>query len=123
MSQLKAIGLTKRNVNYKLCPGDTLKVRVPKGKPFVATISEPVPIVYAILCEQIDTVLFLIREFSPSLDVCLNGFFFNLSGFRFILQQQLEIIIYYSISCVSFHGRRNSIDNVAQMHQGHFTLL
>lgn len=52
-----------------------LKVRVPNKVPFVATISEPTPLIYAILCEQVEVVLVLITQFKASLDISISNWF------------------------------------------------
>jgi hypothetical protein len=93
---LRSSGVTKGNVNEKvvfflipqICPGQVLKVRVSGGTPFIDTIAEPIPLVYAILCEQTDTVLYLMRHFGARLDVAIDGVCLGLTGTRSTLQPQ-----------------------------------
>jgi hypothetical protein len=57
-------------------------VRSAGGTPFVDTISEPIPLVYAILWEQTETVLYLIRHFHARFDIAIDGVCFPLTGIR-----------------------------------------
>lgn len=45
------------------------------GKPFLQFVMNPTPLIYAILCEQVDTVLYLITRLRASLEVKMNGWY------------------------------------------------
>ena len=61
-------------------------MKVKKGKtPFVETIVEPTPLIYAILCEQVDTVSVLLEKFHASTGVAVDGVCFLFIGFPFTL--------------------------------------
>jgi hypothetical protein len=74
---LKKLGLTRKNVNLivsffsssQLCEGESLQVLAVSETPFVPYITNPTCLIYAILCEQIDTVLHLILKVHAKLDV------------------------------------------------------
>jgi hypothetical protein len=72
---LPLIGLNAHNVNDIVYPGAILKVKSTSGSPFVPTISDPTPLIYSILCEQIDTMLYLINSLQASLEISVNSVF------------------------------------------------
>ena len=61
-------------------------MRVKKGRtPFVETITGPTPLIYAILCEQVDTVAVLLEKFHASTGVAVDGVCFLFTGILFTL--------------------------------------
>lgn len=73
---LRQIGLNKKNVDNILGSNKLIQVKTPSGKPFLRAIRSPTPLVYAILCEQLDTVLYLILHLHSSFEKSVF-FFFN----------------------------------------------
>ena len=63
----------KKNIENFLSPGHPLRVKVPKGQPLIKMINDPTPLIYAILCEQKDTVLYLILYLHASFETKING--------------------------------------------------
>jgi hypothetical protein len=55
----------------KLGEGERLPIVAASGTPFVQFITNPTPLVYAILCEQADIVLHLILRVRAKLDVAI----------------------------------------------------
>jgi hypothetical protein len=100
--ELKSLGLTHRNVNDALFPGGALKVRIPNGTPFVASIADPTPLVYAVLCEQPETVDYLLSNLRASVRIPVAGVSSTFSGTQFTSQPPLEILRF----CISFFRRR-----------------
>ena len=71
--KIKKFGLNKKNIENFLSPGHPLRVKVPKGRPLIKMINDPTPLIYAILCEQKDTVLYLILYLHASFETKING--------------------------------------------------
>jgi hypothetical protein len=97
--QLKSLGVTKRSVNAPLFPGGTLKVRVAHGSPFVRVIEDPTPLVYAILCEQTDTVVYLLRRAHASPAVPVNSVSPAFPGTQFTLPRPSATTTFSTLCC------------------------
>ena len=71
--QLKKLGLNKENVNSHISA--TLKISPKSKKPFISSIQNATPLIYAILSERANTLIYLITKLHASLDESLNGWF------------------------------------------------
>jgi ankyrin repeat protein len=75
-----------------------LSVNPLSKKPFLPSIAGATPLIYAILCEQLDTVLYLLLRLRASLSKGIvsfsiyNGVCFVFIGFLSILQRLCRII-------------------------------
>ena len=102
---LRQLGLNKKNVDDLLGSEKLIQVQTPSGKPFLRAIRNPTPLIYAILCEQLDTVLYLVLHLHSSFEKSvvffyyysnynvLFDFFYGIYfsffiGFRFIMHLQ-----------------------------------
>ena len=63
-----------------------MKVEAKTGNPLLPYVRNPTPLVYAILCEQLDTVLYIILHLHASYDVKVNGVCLVFIGTQFIMQ-------------------------------------
>lgn len=75
--KLRQLGLNKKNIDNLLGSNNLIQVKITAGKPFLRTIRNPTPLVYAILCEQLDTVLYLILHLHSSFDKSVIFILFN----------------------------------------------
>lgn len=73
---LKKLGLNKKNVDSILGSNNLVQVKSSSGKPFLRVIRNTTPLIYAILCEQLDTVLYLILNLHASLDKTVVSLFY-----------------------------------------------
>ena len=74
--KLKQLGLNKKNVDNLLGSGNLIQVKSASGKPFLRAIRDATPLIYAILCEQLDTVLYLILNLHASLGKSVISFYY-----------------------------------------------
>jgi hypothetical protein len=102
-SELKSHGLTRHNVNDILFRGGVLKVRNTNDTPFVTSISDPTPLVYAILWEQHETVYYLLSNLRASVTIAVAGVSLAFSGIQSTLQQPSET---HAFCTVYFRRRR-----------------
>ena len=65
---LRKIGLTKQNVDFQFNSNQIVQIKSQTGKSFLRVIKGATPLIYAILCVQLDTVLYLILHLHASLE-------------------------------------------------------
>ena len=63
-----------------------MKVEKENGEPFLPYVLNATPLVYAILCEQLEIVMYLILHMNASFNVAVNGVRLLFIGIRSTLQ-------------------------------------